>query len=77
MSKQMTVAASEVQEGDFLVGLDNGYVFEGPSEDVPPYESGYARGPGLVSISFHTAEGDEGELIVPAEMPVTVKREGV
>ena len=46
--------------GDFLAGLDNGYV-------VDIVEDTYA-----VSITFHTAEGDEATLTCPKDMPVLI-----
>lgn len=58
------VRARDVIEGDFLVGLDNGYVFADPAVHA-----------GEVTIDFHTAQGDEGRLVVPDIMPVTVRRD--
>lgn len=74
-----TVPAAKVREGDFLPGLDNGYVYEDASgEDIPPYFDGrfaIARSGDNVRIGFHTAEGEEAELICPADMPITVERQ--
>jgi hypothetical protein len=73
----LTIPASQVREGDFLPGLDNGYVYADPSTDVPGTTDGrfyFTRGEGFLSIGFHTAQGEEAELIVPADMPVTVQR---
>lgn len=53
------VLASEVTEGMFLTGLDNGYVHSEPDHDGD-----------TVTIEFHTADGDEGTLTVPADMPL-------
>lgn len=78
----MTVPAEDVREGDFLPGLDNGYVYQ-PPETGNGYLSYPSTGGGgynvampesTVVLSFHTAEGDEAYLLVPADMPVTVKR---
>lgn len=74
----LTVPAGEVAEGDYLPGLDNGYVFEpATDEDVPPYYDGtfvIARPESTVAIRFHTANGDEAEVILPDDVPVTVAR---
>lgn len=75
----MTVPASEVQEGDFLPGLGNGYVFEdaeSASGKVSMSDGRYSFdvGEGMTLVSFHTAEGDEAFLVVPEDMPVTVER---
>lgn len=78
----LTVPASQVQPGDFLPGLDNGYVME-VSDNSDGYLSastGYSRYttalPGdTVAVTFHTAEGEEAYLFLPADTPVTVKRD--
>ncbi len=64
MAQTETVDASNVQEGDFLPGLDNGYVYDEP-EEVDEYR---------VRINFHTSEGDEAHVECPRDMPVTVER---
>lgn len=73
---EMTVPAEEVEEGDFLTGLDNGYVFEEPERNP---NIGYGRwntalGEGAVLISFHDAQGDENYLICAPDMKVSVRR---
>lgn len=70
--------ASELESGDYLTGLDNGYVVEVGDNETPHMDGRYVidRGDGLVSITFHTAQGEEGELIVPSEMPVTYTTDG-
>lgn len=50
--------------GDFLTGLDDGYVVE-----VEFHEHD-------VVVTFHTANGDEATLRCPQDMPITVKRHG-
>lgn len=47
--------------GDFLTGLDNGYVV---ALDLNEH---------AVLILFHTATGDEAELTCPPDMPVEVR----
>ena len=74
----MQVKMSEVQEGDYLTGLDNGYVVE--VEKDPDVSMGVGRGTyaamgsGMVMLTFHDAEGGEGYLMAAADMPVEVKR---
>jgi hypothetical protein len=79
--EELKVPASEVREGDFLPGLDNGYVFQDPEENNG-YLSYPTTGYGIATampedtllISFHTAEGEEAYLLVPSDMPLTVER---
>lgn len=54
--------AGEVTEGDFLTGLDNGYVY-----DVEPQEFRW------VVLHFHTAEGAEATLSVPDDLMLMVR----
>lgn len=61
--KTKTVKARKVREGDFLPGIDNGFVYEDPQVDE--YE---------VTIEFHDANGDEGRLTLPRNSLVTVGR---
>lgn len=49
--------------GDFLPGLDNGYVHSDP--DVDEYN---------VRIEFHDAEGGEGHIECFKDMPITIER---
>lgn len=72
------VQVRDVQEGDFLTGLDNGYVVE--VEPDPPVSFTYSRMATALSgdnvmLTFHTAQGDEAYLIAPEDMPVRVRRE--
>lgn len=72
-----TIPAREIREGDSIPGLDNAYCYRAAENNDTPYYDGrgvIARGDGLVSVCFHTAEGEEGELIVPEDMPVTIER---
>ena len=79
--KTKTVKARKVREGDFLPGLDNGYVFADAEID-PDVSMGngisYTPTPlgnvSVVMISFHDADGDENYLICGKDMPVTVAR---
>lgn len=74
------IEASKVREGDFLTGLDNGYVYK--TEDN---ESGYLSYPGYsrygvampedtVLISFHDAEGQECFLLLPGDFEIEISR---
>jgi hypothetical protein len=71
------IAASEIREGDYIPGLDNGYVVEDPEHD-PDFRDRYnmGLGRGKVCITFNTAEEDEAYLLCPPDMPVTINREG-
>lgn len=60
---EIVVEASDVEEGDFLTALDNGYVFE-----VEEESEFYTR------INFHDCDGEECYLIVPNETNVSVRR---
>lgn len=69
-----TVPAQDLREGLFLPGLDNGYIVE--VEHDPTYGYGphnTALPEGTVVVTFHTAEGDEATLILPRDVPVTVR----
>jgi hypothetical protein len=70
------VKAMKVREGDFLPGLDDGYVYTDadPDYDIRGEYNSVLGGDGYVLISFHTAQGDEGYLLVPEDMPVTIRR---
>lgn len=73
---EVKVEAGEVQEGDFLPGLDNGYVVE-VDHDPDVWDGRYnvSMSTGLVLLTFHTAQGEEAYLLCPPDMPVTVKRD--
>ena len=71
------IEARFIREGDFLPGLDNGYVFEDPEENPSLTYGRYnasLSGDGIVMVGFHTAEGEEAHLVCPDNMPVTVER---
>lgn len=78
----LTVPASEVREGDFLPGLDNGYVVDvgDNSDGYLSASTGYSRFttalPGdMIAITFHDAEGNEAYLFLPPSVPLTVQRD--
>lgn len=76
----MKVSANEVQEGDFLPGLDNGYVFEVEEGNgylsYPRTDSGQSvcMPEDTILIGFHDAEGEECYLLLPGESMLTIER---
>lgn len=71
------VPAEEVTNGDYLPGLDNGYVIESEETEVSTFAASdrYNMLLGTFQvITFNTANGDEAYLIVPVDMPVTIHR---
>jgi len=85
MRTRIWTTASEVRShsddgtGDFLPGLDNGYVVEVEEND------GYFSYPGggrvtaampddTVLITFHDAQGDECYLLMPGDSQIQVER---
>lgn len=65
-----TVKAKKVREGDFLPGLDNGYVPWEPERE----DNGY--GEATIRILMHDRWGNEFFLECGEDMPVTVERKG-
>lgn len=61
--KHATIPANLVREGDFIVGLDNGYVIDVESLGV------------TTVITFNDAEGYENYLILRSDHPVDVRTE--
>lgn len=76
----MKIPANELREGDFLPGLDNGYVFE--VEEGNGYLSYPSTGYGMASampadtllVSFHDAEGNENYLLLSPTCELEVNR---
>lgn len=76
---QKTVKARKVRAGDFLPGIDNGYVVESePNDGYLSYPGGgrytAAMPEDTQMITFHDANGDEGYLLLPGNSLVTVER---
>lgn len=79
MSKGRLMKAKYVEEGDYLPGLDNGYVFE--VEENNGYlsypRSGYGMSAAMpedtVLIGYHDAQGDECYLLLPGNTRLTVE----
>lgn len=70
------IPAQHVREGDFLAGLDNGYVIEAEEEDCRAFSGTYNVSLGrFVTLTFNTADGDEAYVLLPRDTPVTVARE--
>lgn len=70
----MKMQAQYVQEGDFLPGLDNGYVFEDPEQNngyLSYPQTGYGVSTAMPEdtyiIGYHDANGDENYLLIGAE----------
>lgn len=63
--KVKAVKARKVREGDFIPGLDNGYVFTDPE----PSERSWA-----IRIQFHDQNGEEGSIECDPDMLITVDR---
>lgn len=81
MATRLWVEAKDVKTGDFLPGLDNGYVFQDPETGggyltYPSTGSGYdvAMPDNTVVITYHDSQGDECYLILPPESVVQVER---
>lgn len=81
---EQKIKARHVQEGDFLPGLNNGFVFTDPepNDGYLSYPRGhYGGGPDVampgdtIIITFHDAEGEECYLLMPADSLLTVKGE--
>jgi hypothetical protein len=61
-----TVKAKKVREGDFLPGLDNGYVFE--VEKAADYDL-------HVVIWYHDVNGDENYITTWPDNQITIRRD--
>lgn len=77
----LRVKANEVQEGDFLPGLGDAYVFQAPETgdgylSYPMTDGGMsaAMPEDTVVISFHDRDGEENYLIVQPEFEIQVNR---
>lgn len=74
------IRAKFVEEGDFLPGLGDGYVFETPecgegylSYPRTSYGTPVAMPRDTIIIGFHDAEGEENYILINPEAMVTVK----
>jgi hypothetical protein len=62
------VKAKKVREGDFLTGLDDGYVFTEPERVDGPTRFNE------VIVRFHDADGEENLVQCGKNMRITVRR---
>ena len=77
------IKASQVKEGDFLPGLDNGFVIRDPARNegylaypLPRGGTEVAMPSDTVVITFHDADGEECYLLLPADSRLTVSHDG-
>lgn len=77
----MKIQADELREGDFLPGIDNGYVYEVETEtngylSYPStgYGSNCAMPQDTVLVCFHDADGNENYLLLSPECMIEVDR---
>lgn len=68
MPDTFKIEAQDVSEGDMLLDLDNGYVYEDAVVGDLYYDN--------VDINFHDAEGNECTLSVPADFMLRVSHYG-
>lgn len=73
----MTVAATEVETGDFLPGFGNGYVVEvEPDTECSAFTGRYNAALGTFTVlTFHDQDGEENYALLTPESRVTVARE--
>lgn len=75
-----TIEASELQEGDFIPGLDNAYVYE--VETGNGYLSYPSTGYGMATampedtllVTYHDADGNENYMLLSPEARLTIER---
>lgn len=78
---EIEVTALNINEGDYLPGISNGYVVEVETGngylDYPRtgYGSSGAMPDDTIIVTFHNDQGDEGYLLLPPDTRVTVLRE--
>lgn len=67
-----TRLAKDLAVGDFLVGLDNGYVVD--IEPDPDWRDGHnvGYGHGMIGVTFHDQQGEENYMILNPETNVEV-----
>lgn len=75
MKQTKMVKAKKVKEGDFLPGLDHGYVFEDPDRDTQVRVGQYAVPDNYVLITYHDGLGGENYLVLHKNTPLTVERD--
>lgn len=76
----MKIQADELREGDFLPGIDNGYVYEVEtgngylSYPSTGYGTNAAMPEDTILVSFHDADGNENYLLLSPECMIEVSR---
>lgn len=70
----ITVPARDVETGDTLPGLDDGYVFDVEVDiEVSAFTGRYNSLLGTFTvITFHDSEGEENYLIVNSDVPIEI-----
>lgn len=74
MKETQQVKAHEVEDGDFIPGLDNAYVFEVDFSGDLRTQDNVSVTSGMVTITAHDQNGDEITLILPPESRLTISR---
>lgn len=80
MTTEIKMQASAVREGDFLPGLDHGYVVEVETGNgyLSYPASGYGNATAMpedtLIITFHDANGNENYLLADPDLVLTVAR---
>lgn len=70
------IAADLVREGDFLPGIDNGYVIDVETTECRAFNGTYNVSLGLMTaITFNDAAGDECYLLMPPSSEIEVRPE--
>lgn len=70
------IQAQLVREGDFLPGIDDGYVIDVETTDIRAFSGSYNVSLGVMTaITFNDADGEECFLLLPQESLVAVRPE--
>ena len=75
MAEQIFVAAAEVEPGSYIPGLDNAYVFEVDHDPDLRCEYNTNVAQGLVMVTYHDSEGEEGYLLLTPATRIEVLRQ--
>ena len=70
----MFVAAEEVQEGDFIPGLDNAYVVDVEEDADFRDRDNIGLAHDKITLTYNDAEGDEGYLLLTRGTRIEVRR---
>lgn len=72
---KMIVPVEEIEEGDFLPGLEMGYVFDIDTDPDLRGDYNVNIADGMYLISFHDTSGDENYLLLYPGVMVEVQRD--